>query len=136
MKLCLSILAFYVMSLHAYSAEEEKNILLKTLDVYLNDKNRSDTSSGSRIKYIDEEFVLSGTLHTIAKIYVEKETEVTNEDLITMLSDKEAYVRYLAFSCLKKRYQLKKIELKYYPCLLYTSPSPRDGLLSRMPSSA
>ena len=27
-----------------------------------------------------------------------------------------------------------KIEL--YVCLLYTSPSPRDGLLSRMPSSA
>ena len=28
--------------------------------------------------------------------------------------------------------------LLYYPktCLLYTSPSPRDGLLSRMPSSA
>ena len=27
--------------------------------------------------------------------------------------------------------------LEYYtPCLLYTSPSPRDGLLSRMPSSA
>ena len=26
--------------------------------------------------------------------------------------------------------------LRDYPCLLYTSPSPRDGLLSRMPSSA
>ena len=25
---------------------------------------------------------------------------------------------------------------KNYYCLLYTSPSPRDGLLSRMPSSA
>ena len=25
---------------------------------------------------------------------------------------------------------------KFYFCLLYTSPSPRDGLLSRMPSSA
>ena len=25
---------------------------------------------------------------------------------------------------------------KSYYCLLYTSPSPRDGLLSRMPSSA
>ena len=25
---------------------------------------------------------------------------------------------------------------RYYDCLLYTSPSPRDGLLSRMPSSA
>ena len=27
-------------------------------------------------------------------------------------------------------------ELANNPCLLYTSPSPRDGLLSRMPSSA
>ena len=26
--------------------------------------------------------------------------------------------------------------VEYYYCLLYTSPSPRDGLLSRMPSSA
>ena len=26
--------------------------------------------------------------------------------------------------------------LMYKDCLLYTSPSPRDGLLSRMPSSA
>ena len=25
---------------------------------------------------------------------------------------------------------------RLFPCLLYTSPSPRDGLLSRMPSSA
>ena len=25
---------------------------------------------------------------------------------------------------------------RIHPCLLYTSPSPRDGLLSRMPSSA
>ena len=25
---------------------------------------------------------------------------------------------------------------EYHACLLYTSPSPRDGLLSRMPSSA
>ena len=28
-----------------------------------------------------------------------------------------------------------KFDIIYY-CLLYTSPSPRDGLLSRMPSSA
>ena len=27
-------------------------------------------------------------------------------------------------------------EIDYSTCLLYTSPSPRDGLLSRMPSSA
>ena len=35
----------------------------------------------------------------------------------------------------------QRIEIKYTramikACLLYTSPSPRDGLLSRMPSSA
>ena len=29
-----------------------------------------------------------------------------------------------------------EIEIPVDPCLLYTSPSPRDGLLSRMPSSA
>ena len=29
-----------------------------------------------------------------------------------------------------------KVEQYYWVCLLYTSPSPRDGLLSRMPSSA
>ena len=28
------------------------------------------------------------------------------------------------------------ISVVFRPCLLYTSPSPRDGLLSRMPSSA
>ena len=28
------------------------------------------------------------------------------------------------------------LKLLLQPCLLYTSPSPRDGLLSRMPSSA
>ena len=31
---------------------------------------------------------------------------------------------------------VKNIFDKQYFCLLYTSPSPRDGLLSRMPSSA
>ena len=31
---------------------------------------------------------------------------------------------------------VKRKNNKYMACLLYTSPSPRDGLLSRMPSSA
>ena len=30
----------------------------------------------------------------------------------------------------------RRVTLSGNPCLLYTSPSPRDGLLSRMPSSA
>ena len=32
--------------------------------------------------------------------------------------------------------QLESTGFAEYSCLLYTSPSPRDGLLSRMPSSA
>ena len=32
--------------------------------------------------------------------------------------------------------QLERTEEHRLSCLLYTSPSPRDGLLSRMPSSA
>ena len=40
---------------------------------------------------------------------------------------------------LEKEAKIEKIEPKIREnnvCLLYTSPSPRDGLLSRMPSSA
>ena len=37
---------------------------------------------------------------------------------------------------LKQMYAQKVKELESGNCLLYTSPSPRDGLLSRMPSSA
>ena len=37
---------------------------------------------------------------------------------------------------LDKRIQKDSARPQDYVCLLYTSPSPRDGLLSRMPSSA
>ena len=46
---------------------------------------------------------------------------------------------------LEKRYTIEMPDLNYYrmnhynelkACLLYTSPSPRDATLSRMPSSA
>ena len=39
---------------------------------------------------------------------------------------------------LKPEYKLELVETikDYTPCLLYTSPSPRDATLSRMPSSA
>ena len=36
----------------------------------------------------------------------------------------------------KKKQLIYKQIVNYNTCLLYTSPSPRDGLLSRMPSSA
>ena len=36
----------------------------------------------------------------------------------------------------RDRKENELIEYQINNCLLYTSPSPRDGLLSRMPSSA
>ena len=36
----------------------------------------------------------------------------------------------------RKRSEETLMIVPFYSCLLYTSPSPRDGLLSRMPSSA
>ena len=37
---------------------------------------------------------------------------------------------------MKERFKVKDEKAMHCSCLLYTSPSPRDGLLSRMPSSA
>ena len=52
------------------------------------------------------------------------------ETWITMLEANENYDE-------KFEYNPKiSILVPVYNCLLYTSPSPRDGLLSRMPSSA
>ena len=39
-------------------------------------------------------------------------------------------------SGLDLQHQLRRAGINIPTCLLYTSPSPRDGLLSRMPSSA
>ena len=48
--------------------------------------------------------------------------------------DVENYTRVSAYD--GREDDLSDILKGTYPCLLYTSPSPRDGLLSRMPSSA
>ena len=37
---------------------------------------------------------------------------------------------------LSKNHEVKVIEPSLFACLLYTSPSPRDRIASRMPSSA
>ena len=58
----------------------------------------------------------------IAKKKSEKGEEATDELVLGVIS---SYVKKMT----------KAVE-EYQSCLLYTSPSPRDTLLSRMPSSA
>ena len=53
--------------------------------------------------------------------------------LIKKMTDEEA-IEYLSELRQIGRWSAEMILL--FTCLLYTSPSPRDGLLSRMPSSA
>ena len=72
-------------------------------------------------------------------------SELTDDEIMEL--DKETIKRYVSAMPKKmkreffERVQFNKEFYEQYgdfmiACLLYTSPSPRDGLLSRMPSSA
>ena len=66
------------------------------------------------------------------------------EGLVAELKDEIADVDFITYEgevtdispLLKRSHALVIGSTKPKGCLLYTSPSPRDGLLSRMPSSA
>ena len=68
------------------------------------------------------------------RIVVHKENEIdltyTEFEILLLLAQNAGIV----FS--KEQIYDRVWKEPYYGCLLYTSPSPRDGLLSRMPSSA
>ena len=48
----------------------------------------------------------------------------------------QVYFRYVIGNALPWPDEFARFCMLWMTCLLYTSPSPRDGLLSRMPSSA
>ena len=63
-----------------------------------------------------------------------------NDVLVTLYRDRHSWCPYcqkiwLWLEFKKIPYRVKKINMFCY-CLLYTSPSPRDEKVSRMPSSA
>ena len=67
----------------------------------------------------------------------------STQDMVESLSNSETEIITVAIRRIKTDQTgenlLEKINWKKYwmlPCLLYTSPSPRDGRISRMPSSA
>ena len=69
------------------------------------------------------------------RIWTEKYEMEVRREAVTAQADAK-----MALDAAKIR--LEELKIQYRPehltrsCLLYTSPSPRDGLLSRMPSSA
>ena len=58
------------------------------------------------------------------------------EYVLDRMRENTTYVRNIKKYLLAALYNAPVTMDSYYTCLLYTSPSPRDGLLSRMPSSA
>ena len=67
-------------------------------------------------------------------------TLMDTDDLEPIIKPKEIDFDTLSIEELREYIIELNAEIKraenYISCLLYTSPSPRDGLLSRMPSSA
>ena len=65
------------------------------------------------------------------------DNEITNEELqqAKEIKETETKLRKNLAQLRMARYTLIGMGV-FTVCLLYTSPSPRDGLLSRMPSSA
>ena len=57
-------------------------------------------------------------------------------EIAKLLHAKGAHVALSGTRAEKLKSLASELGERSYTCLLYTSPSPRDGLLSRMPSSA
>ena len=75
-------------------------------------------------------------LNLTVTLVVVAAVQLLAEPLVRLFDDSEQVVRdgvlYLRLCCGAN----SLVYAAMYTCLLYTSPSPRDGLLSRMPSSA
>ena len=66
-----------------------------------------------------------------------KPFELTASDAIKLIRNKKLSIHEWVLSCFERiKEQEDIVKACIYFCLLYTSPSPRDATLSRMPSSA
>ena len=116
---------------------------LATLQLYhLNGPslNRHELQSATSFSFT--EFELSNTtlttdkLCTILRAFTPNMRALKLDNINSTTGDWYSILRII------KSMQLERLDLatlaigRGIPCLLYTSPSPRDGLLSRMPSSA
>ena len=80
----------------------------------------------------DDKIILSGVINISPDSYYEKSIINNKKDLSEKIEEfKEYDVDYIDVGAMST----KPVSI-YGGCLLYTSPSPRDATLSRMPSSA
>ena len=75
--------------------------------------------------------------HPALKIQIPDNISILHEQKIAIEHVQEADIIVIGVSSPGFEWAVDTIITNHAnPCLLYTSPSPRDGLLSRMPSSA
>ena len=143
-----------------YLVDKLKNFQVSTGDI-LRDEIKKNTEIGKKIinymnegKFVDDEFVNKIIKNLIFdpqkknKLIFDGYPRTTEQakNLDLWLSDSNQKIDFIFFLNVKKDTLIKRIEKRKIlekrsddessTCLLYTSPSPRDGLLSRMPSSA
>ena len=104
---------------HTFLSENPE---VKGRDLFEDLKNACSIVVGHEDAFIDKAFELGGVEGVKAE-------------------NVKKYIRYIADNRLNQLgvdpiYNVGKNPLPYMDCLLYTSPSPRDATLSRMPSSA
>ena len=99
--------------------------------VLLQIQGQKQLAPGEKPKY-------SGGVDVVRQLYKEGGfRSVFRGSAMTLARDGPGSVFYFAtYESVKRSLTPKDDNGKPTGCLLYTSPSPRDGLLSRMPSSA
>ena len=94
----------------------------------------------AQLDALDDEFVALVTRETAlpsARIQGERGRTSGQMRLFAQVLRRGDFYSARIDRALPERQPLPRVDLRQYRiCLLYTSPSPRDGLLSRMPSSA
>src|SRR5665647_674488 len=123
--------------LYAQIGRVKEVVLAMNIPIYEKEGFEADDVIGTMIKQSEENLeykgveniIVTGDLDTLQLISSKTKVYALRKGMSdTVLYDEEA---------VKERYGLGAEQMiDYKGCLLYTSPSPRDGLLSRMPSSA
>ena len=96
------------------------------------DKKMKERGLGRGLSALMSDVSVSNVLDDNKNINQEAAEPIPNETVESLVSDtpRSNGVTYVSID------QLERNPEQPRNCLLYTSPSPRDGLLSRMPSSA
>ena len=120
-----------------------KNFNMK---LYYGEPSRHHNKTEKKEKFKEQRYDKILTPNKLSEFIIDIETGsfVTEWDVLAKTKSNQVQSKTSAYKNIEKSQKKKVVNSEsfnyapadYNDCLLYTSPSPRDGLLSRMPSSA